>query len=86
MKQQKHAHDANKTSTARRGGEKLRQFNNLNNQDNRGAHKKDSLISKCTITKKLVSLAREERRQRRRKKEKNLPNSQNDFLVTDECG
>jgi hypothetical protein len=84
LKQQKHAHEANKTSSARRGGEKIRQFNNLNKQDNRGAHKKDSLISKCTITKKLVSLAREERRKRRKKK-KYLPNSQNDFLVTDEC-
>jgi hypothetical protein len=85
LKQQKCAQEANKTSTARRGGGKKRQFTNLNKQDNRGAHKKDSLISKCTITKKLGSLAREERRKRRRKKKKNLPNSQNDFLVTDEC-
>jgi hypothetical protein len=69
----------------KKGREKKRQFTNLNKQDNRGVYKKDSLISKCTITKKLVILSREERRKRRRKKKKNLPNSQNDFLVTDEC-
>jgi hypothetical protein len=76
LKQQKHTHEANKTSTARRGGEKIRQFNNLNKQDNRGAPEKDSSISKCTITKKLVSLAREERRKKTYQTRRTISSSQ----------
>jgi hypothetical protein len=66
LKQQKHAHEANKTSTARRGREKIRQFNNLNKQDNRGAHKKDSLISKWTICK--LSSRREKKKEEEKEK------------------